>query len=171
MTDICNPPLQWLDGICFRVNGDCKTEDYVVTPGYTGEEDGYLDNPHDDIEESFQHDVERLENGNYRAVLKVASAFFPQIIGKGGQTKTRLETDTKTKINIPRKGQEGDIFVTGVNRNGVITACNRIDVIISSARQKQPFTHFISIPVNQDHIKKGRNRNSPIQCKYRKKKS
>ena len=78
----------------------------------------------------------------------MASAFFAQIIGKGGQTKVRLENDTKTKINIPRKGKDGDIIVTGPSRTGVAVAANRIDVIVATARQRQPFTHFLSIPVN-----------------------
>ena len=60
-------------------------------------------------------------------VLQVASAFFAQIIGKGGQTKVRLENDTQTKINIPRKGKEGDIIVTGLSRSGVSMAANRYD--------------------------------------------
>ena len=60
----------------------------------------------------------------------------------------RLETDTKTRINIPRKGKDGDIVVTGPSRNGVALAANRIDVIVATARQRQPFTHFLSIPVN-----------------------
>ena len=151
MTDICNPPLIWTDGICYRVPGHTVPE-YSVTPGYTGEDDEYCDDDNQDLEDEFHHEVERLGNGNYKAVMKVASAFFPIIIGAGGQTKTRLETDTKTKITIPKKGQEGDISVTGVNKNGVITACNRIDVVVASARQKQPFTHFLSIPVNAANI-------------------
>ena len=46
----------------------------------------------------------------------------------------------------------GDITVTGISRMGVITACNRIDVIVASARQRQPFTHFLSIPVTAPHV-------------------
>ena len=60
----------------------------------------------------------------------------------------RLETDTKTRINIPRKGKDGDIIVSGPSRSGVALAANRIDVIVATARQRQPFTHFLSIPVN-----------------------
>ena len=49
---------------------------------------------------------------------------------------------------IPRKDQEGDIIVTGVTRNRVLRACNRMGVTVASARQRQPFTQFISLPVN-----------------------
>ena len=109
MTDICNPPLMWLGGRCYRVTGSCDLGDCEVTPGYTGEDEGeFMDQrPMEDMEDALTHDIERMDNGNYRAVLKISSAFIPQIIGKGSQTKTHLETDTKTKIVIPRKDQEG----------------------------------------------------------------
>ena len=153
MVDICNPPLMWIDGICYRVNNLSTKEDFTVSAGYTGEEECYNDNiDNDDTAECFKHDIERLDSGNYKARLKIASAFFPMIIGKQGQTKTRLETDTKTKVIIPRKGEEGDITVSGVSRTGVMTACNRIDVMVDSARQRQPFTHFLSIPINTSNI-------------------
>ena len=42
--------------------------------------------------------------------------------------------------------------MTGVTRNGVLAACNRIDVTVATARQRQPFTHFLSLPVNAIHI-------------------
>merc|ERR1719150_2752937 len=35
-----------------------------------------------------------------------------------------------------------------MSRAGVAQAANRIDVIVATARQKQPFTHSLSIPVN-----------------------
>ena len=152
MTDICNPSLLWLDGICYRVPANTEIHNYEVTPGYSGEAQEYYEDDDCDVDTS-SHDIVQLDNGNYRATMQVASAFFPQIIGKGGQTKTRLEIDTKTKIFIPRKGQDGDITVTGVGRLGVIAAANRIDVMVASARNKQPFTHFLSIPVNTDQTK------------------
>ncbi len=37
----------------------------------------------------------------------------------------RLERETKTKISIPGKGQEGNIVVTGRERKGLVAACNR----------------------------------------------
>jgi len=154
MVDICRPPLLWLDGKCYRVNTEV---DYTVSSGYTGEEEeGNMNidgNMTEEMEDSFHHQIEEL-NGRFRVSMQVASAFFPQIIGKGGQIKTRLETDTNTKILIPKKGLEGDIVITGGERRGAMAAANRIDVIVAAARNKQPFTHFISIPVNMEHVKK-----------------
>lgn len=153
MVDICRPPLMWLEGKCYRVN---KEVEYTVTSGYTGEEETEMDiedNLTEEMEDSFLHQIEEMGNNRFRVTVQVASAFFPQIIGKGGQTKNRLESDTRTKIIIPRKGVEGDIMITGGDRRGVMAAANRIDVMVAAARNKQPFTHFISIPVNMNHVK------------------
>ena len=35
--------------------------------------------------------------------------FFRYIIGKKGETRRRLESDTKTSITIPKLGIEGEI--------------------------------------------------------------
>jgi len=152
MVDILKPPLVWINGSCYRKNVET---DFTPTRGYTGEDEPYddLDDevPEDEAD-SFQHVIEEISGGRYKASLQIASSFFPQIIGKGGQTKTRLEMDTRTKILIPRKGQEGDIVITGSDRRGVINASNRIDVIVAAARNKMSFTHFISLPVNTQPI-------------------
>jgi len=148
MIDICKPPVVWVDGRCYRVN---EEQDYSVSRGYTGEDqrDDEVDSEYLDpeLEHNLQHPIEELGNSRYRVVLNVAAAFFPQLIGKGGQTKSRLESDTRTKILIPRKGLEGDVVITGSDRSGVATAASRIDIMIESARGRQPFTHFLSIPL------------------------
>jgi len=155
MVDICRPPLMWVEGRCYRVNTEVE---YTVTTGYTGEEEDTTldmeDNFGGDIMESFHHQIEELGNNRYRVTLQVATTFFPQIIGKGGQTKNRLESDTRTKILIPRKGMDGDIVITGGDKRGVAAAANRIDILVAGARNKEPFTHFISIPVNMEKIQK-----------------
>lgn len=148
--DILRPSLVWLDGRCYRKNTEVE---YTVRRGYTGEEDDDLVEHVDqeDQEGDLQHAIEEF-GGGFRSHLQISSNFFPQIIGKGGQTKMRLEKETGTKINIPRKGMEGDIVVSGTQRHNVVRCCNRIDVMVCSARQKQPFTHFISLPVNSNQL-------------------
>lgn len=123
--------------------------EYTVRSGYTGEEDEYPDDDHVvvDEEQQFQHMLEEYAGG-FRAKLQISSNFFPQLIGKGGQIKIRLEKETGTKVNIPRKGMEGDIIVSGAQKANVIRCCNRLDVVVASARKKHGFTHFISLPVN-----------------------
>uniref|UniRef100_A0A803WBQ6 Activating signal cointegrator 1 complex subunit 1 n=1 Tax=Ficedula albicollis TaxID=59894 RepID=A0A803WBQ6_FICAL len=74
------------------------------------------------------------------------------IIGKKGETKKRLETETRTSISIPKPGVEGEIVITGQQRSGVVSARTRIDVLLDSFRKKQPFTHFLSFALNQPAI-------------------
>lgn len=44
--------------------------------------------------------------------------------------------------------------ITGGVRRGVISAKTRIDLLVDSARQKHPFTHFLSIPLHGSTIRK-----------------
>ena len=39
------------------------------------------------------------------------------------------------------------LVITGSDRKGIVSAGTRIDVLVESARQRQPFTHFLSFPV------------------------
>lgn len=50
---------------------------------------------------------------NYLSVLVLARLIYRYIIGKKGETRKRLEFDTKTSISIPKQGLEGQI---GENR-------------------------------------------------------
>ncbi|XP_066477792.1 activating signal cointegrator 1 complex subunit 1 isoform X1 [Tiliqua scincoides] len=92
--------------------------------------------------------VDETERG-YQCAVDVPSALFKYIIGKKGETKKKLETETRTSISIPKLGVEGEIVITGQHRNGVISARTRIDVLVESFRKKQPFTHFLSFALNQ----------------------
>ena len=50
------------------------------------------------------YEVKELDGGGrFSAKLRVASAFYPMIIGKKGASKKRIESETRTKINIPRQ--------------------------------------------------------------------
>jgi activating signal cointegrator complex subunit 1 len=44
--------------------------------------------------------------------------------------------------------------ITGGTKSGVSAARRRINLIVMSARQKQQFTHFLSIPIIGDSIRK-----------------
>jgi len=44
--------------------------------------------------------------------------------------------------------------ITGRTKSGVSAARRRINLIVMSARHKQKFTHFLSIPMAGDSIKK-----------------
>eukprot|EP00794_Sanderia_malayensis_P011270 gene11270-12450_t len=98
-----------------------------------------------DDEESCM--VERTNQGYKVNVPDIPSFYFKFICGRKNQTKSRIETETKTKISIPRPGVEGDVVVTGNDKNGVVSAKTRIELLVDSARLKQRPTHFISIPL------------------------
>lgn len=153
--DICNPPLVWIGGSCYRKNPymeSCSDVDKV----YSDTQDQYADDkyPPDDTkefeDENSNLEIEVLANGRFRSSIHIANAYFAPIIGKKGTTKSRIERETKTRILIPKIGSDEseDIVITGETRNGVASACNRINLIAQSARNRQGFTHFISVPLN-----------------------
>lgn len=95
--------------------------------------------------------VEETEKG-FQCRVEVPSPLYKYIIGKKGETKKRLETETRTSISIPKPGVEGEIVITGQQRGGVISARTRIDVLLDSFRKKQPFTHFLSFALTQPEV-------------------
>lgn len=43
-------------------------------------------------------------------------------------------------------------MIQGHDKKGVISAKTRLEVLVDSARQREPFTHFLSIPVQSEDI-------------------
>uniref|UniRef100_UPI003467EF77 Activating signal cointegrator 1 complex subunit 1 n=1 Tax=Alvinella pompejana TaxID=6376 RepID=UPI003467EF77 len=105
----------------------------------------------DDICDTLGEQIQETENG-YKLELEIPSAYYKYIIGKKGETKKRLENETRTLIKIPGHGREGSVVISGHDRQGILSAKTRLDLLIESARRRQPFTHFISIPVNSQPI-------------------
>ena len=132
--DICRPPVQWIDGRCYRRQEEVE---YKVEAGYTGEE---CDEIGEDEEGGLQHEIVEVQGGRYRAALQIAEPFYGFIIGKGGEGKRRLEAETKTRVQVPKmqgtkfaksdlqvpkKGQQGEVVVEGRSRSGVAKAASR----------------------------------------------
>lgn len=144
--DVLRPSLININGRIYRKNitreqtyqNEEEDFDYSASPEC-------LDEPCDTVE------VEQTEKG-YRCAIDVPSVLYKYIIGKKGDTRKRLETETRTSINIPKQGVEGQIVITGQQRASVISACTRIEVLMESFRMKQPFTHFLSFALNQPEI-------------------
>ncbi|XP_067007831.2 activating signal cointegrator 1 complex subunit 1 isoform X2 [Anabrus simplex] len=153
--DVLKPELMWIEGICYRINsidpifsGTAEDDEYDEEDNYQ-DESCALDEPCDEFE------LEVTEGGRYRTTFHVARSYFPFIIGAKGATRRRLENETRTQIRVPRQGQDGNIIITGSDKKGVSAARRRINLIVISARQKQPFTHFLSIPMTGESIKEG----------------
>lgn len=97
--------------------------------------------------------IKERDDGSYRIDMPVPSDYFPKIIGKGGETKKQIERDTRTQIIIPKKGQSGDIIITGFEYKGVVSAYTQIELLVLNARKQLRKTHFISLPLSSPKIK------------------
>ncbi|XP_072439628.1 activating signal cointegrator 1 complex subunit 1 [Chiloscyllium punctatum] len=145
--EVLRPTLINIDGRIYRKN-------HVKEQVYQNEEEDdftysgvidCMDEPCDSVL------IEQTDRG-YRCSMAVPSALYKYIIGKKGDTKRRLENETRTSITIPKPGIEGEIVITGQQRAGVASAQTRIEVMLESFRRKQPFTHFLSFAINQPNI-------------------
>lgn len=79
--------------------------------------------------------------------------YYGSIIGAKGSVRRQIESDTHTIIKIPKMGDESNIIgISGENERNVVTAKNRIDLIVWKVKDKHQVTHFISIPVISNAI-------------------
>ncbi|XP_052783371.1 activating signal cointegrator 1 complex subunit 1-like isoform X2 [Mya arenaria] len=144
--EILNPPIVRIGNRRYRKNPllqrDTNTAEEDETD-FIPDQSAYSD-------ETCALDQACLEetSDGYKTVVQAPSGLFKFIIGRKGETKQRLEVETRTKIRIPRQGQEGDIVIQGHDKQGVTSAKTRIEVLLDSGRQKTPFTHFLSVPFN-----------------------
>uniref|UniRef100_UPI00398E6E00 activating signal cointegrator 1 complex subunit 1 isoform X2 n=1 Tax=Pristiophorus japonicus TaxID=55135 RepID=UPI00398E6E00 len=145
--EVLRPVLINIDGRIYRKN-------HVKEQVFSNEEEeditctevvDYIDEPCDSVL------IEQTDRG-YRCTMDVPSPLYKYVIGKKGETKRRLETETRTAISIPKPGVEGEIVITGQQRAGVASAQTRIEVMLESFRRKQPFTHFLSFAINHPAI-------------------
>ncbi|XP_069720030.1 activating signal cointegrator 1 complex subunit 1 isoform X2 [Phaenicophaeus curvirostris] len=144
--DVLRPTL-------IRIGGRIYRKNLIQEQAYQEEEeDDFCAGPGDCADEPCDaFVVEETEKG-FQCRVEVPSPLYKYIIGKKGETKKRLETETRTSISIPKPGVEGEIVITGQHRSGVTSARTRIDVLLDSFRKKQPFTHFLSFALNQPAI-------------------
>ncbi|XP_041829759.1 activating signal cointegrator 1 complex subunit 1 [Melanotaenia boesemani] len=150
--DVLRPPLINIDGRIYRRN-------IVKEEHYEEEEDfSYLGPSENEAlaedDTCDSHFIQQTDQG-YRCSIDVPSVLYKYIIGKKGETRRRLEFDTKTSINIPKQGVEGQIVITGAQKAAVSSALTRVEVLVESFRKKQPFTHFLSFPLNDSKIQTG----------------
>ncbi|XP_035519375.1 activating signal cointegrator 1 complex subunit 1 [Morone saxatilis] len=150
--DVLRPSLINIHGRIYRRN-------IIKEEHYEEEEDfSYMGPPEsEDLAEDETcdtHFIEHTDKG-YRCAIDVPSVLYKYIIGKKGETRRRLEFDTKTSISIPKQGVEGQIVITGSQKAAVSSAVTRVEVLVESFRKKQPFTHFLSLPLNDPKIQEG----------------
>ncbi|KAK2820500.1 hypothetical protein Q5P01_023459 [Channa striata] len=150
--DILRPPLININGRIYRRNitqeQHYQEDEEFICMGPPESEELAADETCD------TYSIEQTDKG-YRCAIEVPSVLYKYIIGKKGETRRRLEYDTKTSINIPKQGVEGQIVITGSHKAAVSSAVTRIEVLVESFRRKQPFTHFLSFPLNDPKIQEG----------------
>ncbi|XP_038591506.1 activating signal cointegrator 1 complex subunit 1 [Micropterus salmoides] len=142
-----------------NINGRIYRRNVIKEEHYEEEEDfSYMGPPDsEDLaadETCDTHFIEQIDKG-YRCAIDVPSVLYKYIIGKKGETRRRLEYDTKTSISIPKQGVEGQIVITGSHKAAVTSAVTRVEVLVESFRKKQPFTHFLSFPLNDAKVQEG----------------
>lgn len=153
--DVLSPPLIHIGNRCYRRNPIAQNDTDL------SEEPMKLDCVWDDeISCEDDADIEKTDTG-YRLELNIPSVLFKHLIGVQGATKKRLESETRTQIQIPKPGRSGPVVVQGHDRGGIVSAKTRISVIVDSARQREPFTHFLSLPIVGEEI-----RNNFVEFKY-----
>ncbi|TMS22148.1 Activating signal cointegrator 1 complex subunit 1 [Larimichthys crocea] len=150
--EVLRPPLINIHGRIYRRN-ITKEEHYEEEEDFS-----YMGPPESEDfaedETCGTHFIEQTDKG-FRCAVDVPSVLYKYIIGKKGETRKRLEFDTKTSINIPKQGVEGQIVITGSHKAAVSSALTRVELLLESFRKKQPFTHFLSLPLNDPKIQEG----------------
>ena len=129
--------------------------------------------PHGDNADN-DDDAEGLEvttfaNGNkreYSLRLPIPAVFHRFIVGKRGETIKRLMAETGAKINVPRPPRDSHgaksgaaataaanpppVVITAASASAVRSAHTRLELVMSGARDKLDYTHFISVPLALD---------------------
>lgn len=97
-------------------------------------------------------DITTDNKGNFSLKMHVSNTFFRFIIGKRGQTKMNIESETRTHFKIPREGdnQNNFIHIIGREKSAIALAKKRIEQLVKTSRLKQNITHFVSIPIGLD---------------------
>src|SRR5690349_10601725 len=144
--DVLNPDLIWIGQRCYRVNpieGRSKKEEKVRV-NYE-EEDEY--GCEYSLDEDEFYEIETIDGGRkFQLKVHVPQIFHSQIIGQKGNTRRRLEQETRTTLQIPKIGsKDTSVVIKGNSKKDVMSAKNRIDLIMIAGRSKQQFTHFLSI--------------------------
>lgn len=153
--DILNPKLVWIDGRCYRqlpIRESLSTK--LEEPIQPVRPQIHVDDDYEDSSLPIKH-----EGDTFYIVITAPAESGRFIIGVKGRTREQIQNDTSTKITIPGKPtkevDEIDITITGGKASSVARAYYRINNIVQDVRwKKMGYTHFISIPMNDESIQK-----------------
>ncbi|XP_029164380.1 uncharacterized protein LOC114935663 [Nylanderia fulva] len=145
--DVLEPELIWVNGRCYRFYESSAWKNIHTSAPYMEDKESVCSD-----EESETSIVIESYNGRFKHTFYVPKAYYSYIIGTKGTMRKKLETETKTTIEIPKKGKEGHIVITAADHKSIISARHRIDLLVESLRKKIRYTHFLSIPLNKKGI-------------------
>lgn len=152
--DVLSPEVMWIGQRCYRVNipNNNRQNEKKVRVNY--EEQDYNCEMEFGAEEMYG--IESVDNGRkFQLKVHVPQEFHSQIIGTKGNTRRRLEQETGTQILVPKIGsKDTNVVVKGSTKKDVVSAKNRIDLIMIAGRAKHQFTHFLSVTFSTDEIKR-----------------
>lgn len=158
--DVLNPELMWIGQRCYRVNmpNENRLNEQKANAGNFRNIDTEFEQMDFDCEMELDDEIEieTIDNGRrFQLKVHVPQMFHSQVIGAKGNTRKRLETETKTQIAVPKIGDKStNIIIKGTTKKSLISAKNRLDLIMIAGRAKQQFTHFLSVSFATDEIKK-----------------
>lgn len=69
----------------------------------------FASNTYNDEVCGLDMDIEETSKG-FRLRMEVPNAYYKFIIGKRGETKTRLQVETQTQIHIPKPGDKQEVI-------------------------------------------------------------
>ncbi|CAN8001149.1 unnamed protein product [Ixodes hexagonus] len=157
--DILNCELIWVGGRCYRklssTAGIARSESNLQPErkpcGYEDEPDCALAKP-TSLRSSSSDNPPGQAKGFFRISLHVPQKFLPMICGAKHATRFKMEQETNTTIRIPPPVSSDDIEITGTTEASIESACMRIRHIVSRARQRECFTHFVCLPFNMQPL-------------------
>ncbi|XP_015114161.1 activating signal cointegrator 1 complex subunit 1 [Diachasma alloeum] len=149
--DVLEPETVWVHGRRYRFFESNVWSNQRSAP-YQEEYQTELDDMTSEACENDSIEIEQIDGGKFRHTLDIPNTFNGHIVGYKGDTKKKLERETKTTIRVPLKNSTDLVTITGYTKGDVISCRQRIDLLIEFSRRKIPPTHFVSIPLKNDEI-------------------
>ncbi|XP_011883478.1 PREDICTED: activating signal cointegrator 1 complex subunit 1 isoform X2 [Vollenhovia emeryi] len=145
--DVLEPELIWVGGQCYRFYESTIWKNIHTSAPYMEDKESVCS------DEESETDIEIVPHDTtFTHTFYVPTIFYSHIIGMKGTTLRKLQNETRTTITIPKKGNDGNIVITGRERKDIISARHRIDLLIEASKKKIRYTHFLSIPLNKKEI-------------------
>nr|XP_012234026.1 PREDICTED: uncharacterized protein LOC105678895 [Linepithema humile] len=145
--DVLEPELIWVDGRCYRFYESSVWKNTHTSAPYMEDRESVCSEEESETDIEITFNDTRLQHSFY-----VPKIFHSYIIGAKGLVLKKLENETNTTIEVPRKGKDGNIVITARDRKAIISARHRINLLVETSRKKIRYTHFLSIPLNKKEI-------------------